>query len=511
MLQKTSKKIKILLWCLLVLAALLIVAQILFSQKVKTAIAEQIPENISLQYGNLSTNVLLGKIQLEAVEIKNKSTLDSVRVKKLRISGLHYLPLVTKKAIQIDHLLLETPVGQFRKPAQDSLKKTAPKNKPQTLSIGKFTITEGQLTILKTEIDSVLLQLEKLDFSLSDFHFDPDTTQQKQPFTFGAYQLETQNLYADISPFEYLRLGKIQLDNEYGVIEDMVFRNKYSAEEFNTKITMERSHFNVSVDKIRLNQPDFLGTDIPKFHAPSIEVEHPVMEVYRNKLLPPNTIVKKLPNQMLREMEVDLKIDSILVSGGEVSFTKKTIPDVIPQKMILTDLNVRVKNLNNQNQGLVVVDSENKIMGDGLFTMNYTFDPQNTDNAFIVKSSVSNFHTKSINAFMRSTLDVEVDGTINQMFFTVDGNEWTSLGEMKMNYEDFTFTALKKDHVHVNKLKSSVANLLTKKGDRKADEDGFRHGQFHVERDRTKWIIFYIWDNMKTGMMHTMLGSGKER
>lgn len=112
---------------------------------------------------------------------------------------------------------------------------------------------------------------------------------------------------------------------------------------------------------------------------------------------------------------------------------------------------------------------------------------------------------------MRSTLDVEIKGTIQQMYYTIDGNEWTSRGDMKMKYDQFKFVALKKDHLTVSKLKSGLANLLTKKGDRKADEDGFRHGQFEVDRDRTKWVLNYIWINMRTGIFHTMVGSGKEK
>jgi len=507
----TSKKIKTLLWILIPLIVLLVIAQLVFSQQVKKVIAAQTPENISLQYADLSTNFFMGKIQLEAVEIKNDSTSDAMSIEKITVKGLHYLPLLTNKSIKMDQLLVEAPHGQFRKPNLDSTKTNPAQKAIPSLSIKNLAISNGQLNMLKEESDSVLLQVEGLNLRLADLHFDEETAQNALPLTFGEHQFNTKKLYFNLGPYVYLQWEEFALNSEKAEIQQLVLGSKYSKEELARKISVEHDHIDLSVANITLNQPDFIGSDAPKLHAPSIEIARPVISINRNALKPRENIIKKMPNHQLRELEADLQIDSILVTDGEVNFSKKTMADVVPEKLSLNDLNVRMKNLHNKGEGLVVVDVENKIMDEGLFQMTYTFDPKNTDNAFLAKGSISDFHTKSIGPFMRSTLNAEVDGTIDQMYFTIDGNEWSSIGEMKMAYDQFKFVALKKDHERISKLKSSIANLVTKKGHRKADDDGFRHGRFKVERDRTRFVANYIWLNMKAGMMHTLIGSGKER
>lgn len=509
---KTSRKIKVILWILIPLIVLLVLAQIFFSQQVKKTIAAQTPKNISLKYDDLSTNFLLEKIQLQGVEIKKDSTSDAIQMEKIIVKGLHYLPLLTNKSIKINQLLIEAPQGQLRKPALDSTKTAKPeKAKTPSLSIGSLTIANGEFNMLQEESDSVLLQVENLDLTLTDLHIDEETARQALPLNFGDYQINTKKLYLALGPYEFLQWEQFELNKEKAEIQQLVMRSKYSREELAKMLEYSHDHMDLSVFKTTLHQPVFFGSDGPKFHAPSIAIERPAVTIYHNGLKPRKNSIKKMPNELLREMEADLKIDSILVTEGEVNFLKKTMADVVPEKLSLTHLNVRMKNLHNKGEGLVVVDVENKIMGDGLLQLNYTFDPKNTDNAFLAKGSISDFHTKSISLFMRSTLNVEVDGTINQMYFTIDGNEWSSQGEMKMAYDQFNFIALKKDHQRISKLKSSVANLLTKKGFRKADDDGFRYGQFKVERDRTRFVINYIWLNIKAGMMHTMIGSGKDR
>jgi len=508
----SSKKIKVWVWILVPLIALLVTAQIIFSQQVKKIITAQTPENISFKYGDLSTNFFLGKIQLETVEIKNKSTSDAIQAKKIMVKGLHYMPLIVNKSIKINQLLIEAPQGQLRKPTPDSTKTTKPApNKTPSLSIGNLTITNGGFNMQKEETDSILLQVENLNLKLTDLYFDEETAKQQLPVTLGDYELNTKKIYFNLSPYEYLQWEQFELNKEKAEIQQLVMRSKYSREELVKIIPVEHDHMDLAVKNIKLNQPNFLDTGTSKFHAPSIEIDQPVLTMYRNGLMPRDNTIKKMPNQLLREMETDLKIDSILIMDGEVSFSKKTMADVVPEKLTLTDLNVQMKNLHNNGEGLVIVDLENKIMGDGLLQMNYSFDPKNMDNTFLAKVSISDFHTKRTDPFMKSTVNAEIEGTINQMYVTIDGNEWSSQGEIKMAYDEFKIIALKKDHMHVNKLKSSVANLFTKKGLRKADEDGFRYGHFKVDRDRTRFVFNYIWLNIKAGMVHTIIGSGKDR
>ena len=128
----------------------------------------------------------------------------------------------------------------------------------------------------------------------------------------------------------------------------------------------------------------------------------------------------------------------------------------------------------------------------------------------MVKGSLSNFQSQSINPFLKSNLGAEVKGNVQQLYFTISGNELESQGDMKMKYEDFEFIVLKKDRLGVNKLLTAVVNLFTNKGD-KTDKDGFRYGSFKVGRNQDKSFFNYLWINLQEGLVSTMTGHGKKR
>ncbi len=510
--RTVNKKTKIFIWIIVSISVIGIAAQLLFTQKVKTALAEQIPKNIQLEYRDLSTNVFLGNIALKNVELNTSDGNTQVLADLMAIKGIGYLSLLSGKTAELGEVYLEKPQILLKQQMGDTLrKKASPPQSAPKLAIKKVKLDQGSLIIRNIETDSLVLEAKTIDLNLSQLELDPKPESQQPPFALDSYEIIVEDLYFDVSPFEYMRCESFQLSNTSGMLENIIFKSKYSPEVLATKKRVQHDHFEVKVEKIQITEPDLFGNTGPKLIAPLLEIHGPNIIVHRNMLLPPSKKIKKLPSQMLREMPIKLKIDSISVTDGEVHFYKKTMADVEPQQIVFTNLQKQIKNLNNTGDGMVTVTGQHQIMGDGNFNIEFNFDPQHEDNRFLVKVSISDFHAKKISPFMRSTFDVEIDGTVNEMYYTIDGNEWSSRGEMKMKYDQFKFKALKKDHLTVNKFKSSIANLLTKKGKRKADEDGFRHGQFEVDRDRTRWVINYIWINMRTGMYHTMLGSGKER
>ncbi|WP_375325425.1 DUF748 domain-containing protein [Flagellimonas sp. GZD32] len=510
--RTVNKKTKIFIWIIVSISVIGIAAQLLFTQKVKSALAEQIPENIQLEYRDLSTNVFLGNIALKNVELNTSDGNTQVLADLMAIKGIGYLSLLSGKTAELGEVYLEKPQILLKQQMGDTLRKKAlPPESASKLAIKKVKLDQGSLIIRNIETDSLVLEAKTIDLNLSQLELDPKPESQQPPFALDSYEIIAEDLYFDVSPFEYMRWEKFQLNKEEGNILNLIFRTKYSREELTKRTSVEHDHFDVTVDQITLSQPDILGATGPKLHAPSMEVHRPIITVYRNLLMPPNPKIKPLPNQILREMPLDLKIDSLTMSDGQVNFYKKTMADVAPQQMSLTSVYSKVKNIHSRGEGMVEIVAKNQIMGEGQFTLEYTFDPQSLDNSFMAKGSLLNFDTEKVVPFIRSTLNAEIDGTINQMYFTVSGNEYASQGEMKMKYDQFKFVALKKDHLTVNKFKSGVANLLTKKGDTKADEDGFRHGQFKVERDRTRSFVHNVFRNMRAGMFRTMVGSGKER
>ena len=83
-------------------------------------------------------------------------------------------------------------------------------------------------------------------------------------------------------------------------------------------------------------------------------------------------------------------------------------------------------------------------MGEAPIELTWNFDANKENDAFYVSGVVTDFKSESINQFLRSNLRTEAEGDVQELYFTVSGDAISSSGDMKMNYEDFRFTVLKR-------------------------------------------------------------------
>jgi Domain of Unknown Function (DUF748). len=498
-----------------ILVALLVAgvaAHLWFTQRVKSILSEEIPAHIHLTYEGLTTNVFMGNIKLKNVTVQDSITSFDLKAETVSLSGLKYLPLLQKGAISISEFLVESPqvTYQRKKTEHDSLAHQD-QREPKTINIQNFRIQNGQLKLLQPDSDSTLAQLEGVDVLLTDITHNKETASQSLPFTFGAYAIETQKGYYDLGPLEDLQWQSAKLNIDEGSIQKLELRTKYSREELSEKLTAEHDHYNLVIDSVLLKQPDFdLANHSPKFHLEALELRHPIFEVYRDKLLPDDTTHKKLYNQALRNLDLDLLVNTIHISNGTVAYEEKLEADVTPESLRFTDISATIRNLHSKGSGMVSVAAQSQLMGDGQLTLDWSFDPQSQSNDFLASGSLKQFRTENISPFLRTNLGAEVKGTIDQMYFTISGNETESQGDMKMAYDQFEFVVLKKDKLGVNKLLTAIVNIFAKESS-KADGDGFRHGDFKVKRQPDKSFFNYLWLNVKSGLVDTMTGKGKQR
>jgi len=506
------KKVKIALWTLVALLAIGVTAQLWFTQRVRALLSEELPSHIHLSYEGLSTNVLLGKIGLQKVAFQDNTTSLDLKAEAVTLSGLEYLPLLQKGAIAISDLTVEAPQVTYQKKnlENDSIATKRNQGEPKNISIQNFRIHNGQLKVLQHDSDSTLVQLGGVDVRVTDITHNKETASQSLPFTFGAYAIETQNGYFDLGPLEDLQWQSAKLDTSEGSIQKLELRTKYSREELSKKLTVEHDHYDLVIDSVLLKQPDFgLADHSPKFHLEDLELYHPIFQVYRDKLLPDDTTHKKLYNQALRDLDFDLLVNTIHISEGMVAYEERLEADVEPESLRFTDISATIRNLHSKGSGMVSVAAQSQLMGDGQLTLDWSFDPQSQSNDFLASGSLKQFRTENISPFLRTNLGAEVKGTINQMYFTISGNEVESQGDMKMAYDQFEFVVLKKDKLGVNKLLTAIVNIFAKESS-KADGDGFRHGDFKVKRQPDKSFFNYLWLNIKNGLVDTVAGNGKK-
>lgn len=507
---KRKRLFKILLWALGSFVVLGIIAQIVFTQMVSSALQKDLPKELSLDYEKLSTNVLLGKIALQGVEFHTSNGGLDLDAKRIEVFGLHFIPLLQNGDFIISELYLEEPAFGLQNKKKERSTESRQDSMPN-IRIKKFKVQNGNLEVFQETTDSIQTRIKAIDITLTEVAINKETGTRDIPFTVQAYRVDTDKGYYNLSSLEFIQWEKLHLDSEKGHIQTLVLRSKYDKKELSQKLRIEHDHYDLEIGTLSLKRPDFgFDSGYPKLHLAQLDLRGPKIQVYRDKLLPDDTSLKKLYNQSLRELDFDLQVDSIHISQGEVGYQERLEADAIPESLRFTDVSATILNLHSKGSGEVSVDIKAQLMGDGPLTLNWSFNPIKTSNEFLVTGSLSNFNSTNINPFLRTNMNAEIKGTINQMYFTFSGHELQSQGEMKMKYDQFEFVVLRKNRLRVDKLLTGVVNLFTKNG-KKAEADGFRYGYFVVERNREKSFFNYLWLNVKEGLVQTVTGNGKKK
>lgn len=495
---------------LLLLVLVGIAAQWFFNKKVTSLLNSKGVQAYQLRYDELNTNVFLGNIRLRQVAAISPNQHIAVQAESVTLSGLHYWTLLQKENITLSELRITSPSVTYQPKEKDTSSTSQNNTSSRTITIEQLTIEKGSFAMKDTSAQRSA-SLEDINIAVNDLIYPKKSNNPSLPFDCGSYELTGSDGFYDLSPLETITFERIQLNPTEGKLQQFTLRTKYGKKALSQKLAKEHDHYNLGVKNIVLTNWDVgISKDLPYFHLGTLQLEQPVFDVYRDKLLPDDTSHKKLYNQALRDLPLALQVDSVRISDGTITYEERVKRDIEPESLLFTQLDATVQNLHSWGEGEVTAHINAKLMDNGPFRLDWSFDPRNKANTFLVKGELSQFQSASINPFLKSNLNAEVQGTVQQLYFTISGNELESQGDMKMKYDDFEFTVLKKNGLGVNKILTAVVNIFTKDG-HKTDEDGFRHGNFKVERKQDKSFFNYLWLNLQEGLVDTMTGRGTKR
>ena len=487
---------------------------------VENFLSQKTPDHIRLTYDQIKVNLLSGSIRLTDVALVLSDKKSDVRqmetnMEAVAIKGLGYYQILFGNTISFHEV-------QFLKPSavyyQGDYKterhqvKSSDNSKDRTLSIGLLSIVDGEFRILEKEGDSSVFSMQNMNISINDIKLDKESMAQKIPFSFGDYELGTGRVYVDLGPYEALTLNGTSIKNKELIFNNLSLKSKYNRIDLSKKLAKEHDHIGLEIPAISLRDMDF-GFNSERFYLRTnlVSIQNPKLEIYRDKLVPDDWEEKKLYSRMLRELPIELDISEIGISDGYIGYSELVKRGTVPGEIVFTKMEATIKNVSNSpgNDKKTEIKAMAQLMKDAPIELNWSFDTNKENDAFLVSGVVKNFKSASINQFLRSNLRTEAEGDVQELYFTVSGDAISSSGDMKMSYEDFRFKVLTKDRMGVNKLLTFVGNIFTNDGS-KTDNMGYRYGEIYAERDSTKSFFNYLWLNVMDGIVSTLTGDGKK-
>jgi len=523
-LYEMSKRKKIIVISLISIVAIgvltIVVAQNVISSKIKTFLAESLPNHIKVDYEDLSFAILSGNLELEKpkLTIYGKTT-DSInltnQMSSLLIEDVGYWDYIFNDKISIESIKINNPkIDYYHNKLVDSkdYKSSAFQKSTQNVTIGKVMITNGNLQMFDGQTDSLLLKTDKFTSSINNVVFDTSSSQDKIPIAFSNYDISFENLFYVLNDYDNLEVRKSRISSDSCRFDGLSLYTKYSKEKLSRIIPVERDHFDLKVDAISFHQNNFgfHKDSVFYFKSPNVTFSNPALNIYRDKLVTDDATVKSMYSKMLRNLGFELSLDKVLLKNTFINYSEKVKLESSAGHITFSSLNATIENLGNTYSKKTTIDIDALFMKSTPINVQWSFDVNNVNDHFVFKADVGKLPAKDLNSFSEPNLKVKFEGELLKTYFTIDGNFHDSNVALKTNYDDFKVEVLEKDGKEKNKLLSAIANLFIK-NDSDKEPDDFREGsKKNVERDKTKSVFNFLWLNARAGLLNAMTGNGKK-
>ncbi|WP_149304512.1 DUF748 domain-containing protein [Pareuzebyella sediminis] len=497
--------------------ALYYVVQWQAKASLEDVLQRKLPPHITFWYQDLTVDVLSGSIHFSEpfLEISNKKTGRnglSLRATSISIEDIHYWTLLNTKKIRVGTFAIDRPDITYREYDSVAQKEKDTIGLSRYVEVDDFNLVDGQLSVLTTSNDTVL-KGERLNAEIKGFLTKPELINERIPFTQESFEVDMENIEAPSGAYENLGVSKVHFDDQALAVEGISFKTKYTRQELSRTLERERDHFNLEIPEATLSGLQFeFRNDSLFIGAKRGQLTGVDLTVYRDKGLPDDLREKKLYGKMLKNLPYQVDIEEIDISDARVVYEEEVASHSEPGLLSFEEINGTIKNISNlvDEKGDLEVSLHSQLMGQGELQLDWSFSVRDADQRFLASGSLGYLNTASLNKFLEPNLRVGVEGQIQQLYFTISGDQYISNGDVKMRYEDFRFKVLDKDRSKIKKVLTFIGNLFVSDGS-KADAQGYRYGDIEdVKRDTTKSFFNYLWISLQDGVVSVLSGNGKK-
>ncbi|WP_152975515.1 hypothetical protein [Lacinutrix himadriensis] len=489
-----------------------------FKTEVIHVLDTKLPENITLEYATIHANVFNGTVKLESLSAKvlhaDKNLMATLNANTLKVDGFSLWQFIFNNTIAVDNIVFTQPKLEYHSYSekQREQKDTTEKSSfNKIITIHNFSVVNGAIQVKDAKSDTRVANVDRIDFNVSNLHFNAETIQQKIPFNYQDYQLTTKQFFMNLSTYEVLKIDDFSLDNKGLHLKNIFLETKFSKEVLSTKITVERDHVNLHIPEVVLHKLDFgFHKDVFFVTADSGEIEQPNLSIYRDKRVADDMRIKSMYSKMLRDLPIDLSIHNLDVNNGNVAYAERLDATTRAGAIFFKAVNAKLTNLGNtyKKGEKTKIAIRSNFMDKAPMHLDIHFDVTNKQDAFLASGAFENFDAEIANTFFETNLNAKAEGEIEQIYFTFSGNNASAKGDLKMKYEAFKFEILN-DKNKVNTFLTAIGNVFINDGS-KTGKDGYRHGEIGVNRNTKKSFFNYLWINVQSGLISTLTGKGSK-
>lgn len=480
--------------------------------------SEDVSSHISITYADLDLNTWSGGILVNHLQINIKNKTDTLthtrlHVDQLSFDDLSYIDYLWSNQVHFKNIKLSTPKITYFKHKRtpphtaSNQEKTPLATLTNSILVDDFILEDAILHIYDGSKDSVFLKAQHLSLHLKEVTTDPQKVLNKIPIDYASLVMNSGEIFVKTNAYENLNIKNLQVANKKIILEDLNLVPRYSKKELSQAIATERDHLSLHIPKTEIIDYEVLfKNDSLQVTSKNMLITDPDLNVYRDKLVPDDLTEKPLYSKMLRTLPFYLMIDSLQISNARIVYEERVKKQQPAGLIKFNALDAHISHLGNlQDAGVLTqVHCEGIFQENSPIRVDWSFDVHDTSNRFRFSSRLLEMPASDVNSFVSPNLNVAFTGTLDEVYFDIDGDNHSSTINMKMKYDNFNVDVMQSNRLKVDKLLSAIANLFVSK-DSKKDGSGYTQGTGKATRKKNASVFNYVWLNIKSGLIATMI------
>ncbi|WP_372917939.1 hypothetical protein [Salegentibacter sp.] len=497
--KKTTKTFLYIFAGLALLAIILFALNNIAEKKLKEGIKEA-SSQINLEYEKLEVNLLSRKAVLESPSFSIDGK--NFRAEKLSLNNIEILKYIQNKELEIGEVLLQSPNLQIdQSKTSESSRKDSSSGFEENILIKKLLVKDGTLALVENDSADNSFFTNFSELEISQFQIDSGTVKNTLPFNYENYTFKGDSLFYKLDSRHNISTEEVNIRNGNSLIKAFRIIPVYGKQEFQQHIPYEMDRFDLLIEEISLSDLKLEVTgDSLSIENPLTKIKNAHLEIYRDKLQPEDTRKKKMYSQMIRELPLRLRLDTIRVSDSYIKYEELMDEGRSPGEVDFSNMNASIFNLTNHTEGYkgTDIDVKTRFMQEADLSVNWNFNIRNKADRFYISGNMNHISEDSMNRFLKPAMNVLAKGSIEDMAFNYSGNHTEATGDMKLVYKDFKVEVLRNDGTRKNKVLSALANLIMNND---AMSEDVNQKELEVTRDKTRSFWNYLWKMIQEGAL----------
>ncbi len=464
--------------------------------------------------------------RLEKLRLAPNDIFD-VTISHLAIDDVVAADLIRNKFINLNSLFINNPVIKvthkkqpYNLPDEDSAKTIYQqiKNDVAGIKVDSIILNNVDFYYINNTGKKKETRLTNVNLFFTDILLDSSTQYDRDRFLFAKnclIGLEDYSINTSDSLYRF-SIAHLQIETRSRAmrLKSLKFNPRLSVNKFYERIKHQQDRFELNIAEVNFQKVDWWAMLAQEsFFLNKISMRNGKIRIYSDKSQPVDSGSKvgKYPHQMLMKLPFPLKIDAISLENFDLSFTELNPKTSQTGTVTFDNIRATISNVTNHPSGknaMCRITASTTFLKKTPLNASFVFDLANHKKGnFIVTASVGAIQSTALNEITIPLALLKLNSlNLKSLDATMQGDNFSCTGTVKMLYSDLSITALKAtdDTLKKRGLISFIANNFILKKDNPLHNQPVRVQTASYKRVANKSFFNLVWKTIFTGAGKTV-------